>query len=231
MKQLLTLLLAFLATSAMAAPPTPPVLALLPVLAPSGLADFVGESSMKAGLLQMLANFTTYMKNDFQDCVAPNSQGEPCGCFRGENTMGSDERGVRPNADLSMVCAFLVKYGKEPPARVTLPDGVTWAALEAMAMKSLVFAYSTHKANRLKVCAGNKYWGSVSNDDHVWESSLWAMSVAYSAFFQWDKLTDAQKGYVYQLLKAECNYELERTIPWWDRASPACQDHLSDPRG
>ena len=39
------------------------------------------------------------------------------------------------------------------------------------------------------------------------------MSVAYSAFFQWDKLSDAQKNYIYQLLKAECNYELGRSIP------------------
>ena len=80
-------------------------------------------------------------------------------------------------------------------------------------MKSLVFAYSTHKANKLKVCSGGNYWGSVSNADHIWESSLWAMSVAYSAFFQWDKLSDAQRNYIYQLLKAECNYELERSIP------------------
>ena len=172
--------------------------------------DFVAESQMKRGLLQMLARFAEYMKNDFQDCVAPNSEGEVCGCFRGENTMGNDERGVRPNADLSMICAFLVKYGK---GRVELPQGVTWADLETMAMKSLVFAYSTHKANKLKVTAGNKYWGSTSASDAVWESSLWAMSVAYSAFFQWEKLTEKQRGYIYQLLKAECNYELERTIP------------------
>ena len=172
--------------------------------------DFVGESQMKADLLQMLANFATYLKNDFQDCQWPNSIDEVCGCFRGENTMGNNEQGVRPNADLSMICAFLVKYGK---GKVTLPDGVTWDDLEAMAMKSLVFAYSTHKANKLKVCSGGNYWGSVSNADHVWESSLWAMSVAYSAFFQWDKLSEAQKGYIYELLKAECNYELERTIP------------------
>lgn len=90
---------------------------------------------------------------------------------------------------------------------------MTWTDLQDMARKSLVFAYSTHKANRLKVCAGNNYWGSTSTADHVWESSLWAMSVAYSAFFQWDELTDAQKGYVKALLKAECNYELGRTIP------------------
>ena len=173
-------------------------------------ADFVAENEMKGDLLQMLANFATYLKNDFQECAAPNSQGELCGCFKGENTMANDERGVRPNADLSMICAFLVKYGK---GRVTLPNGVTWEKIEDMAMKSLVFAYSTHKANKLKVCSGNNYWGSTSTSDAVWESSLWAMSVAYSAFFQWDKLTDPQKDYIYKLLKAECNYELNRSIP------------------
>ena len=174
------------------------------------LADFVGETQMKSDLLQMLANFATYLKNDFQDCQWPNSIDEVCGCFKGENTMANDERGVRPNADLSMICAFLVKYGK---GKVTLPQGVTWDDLETMAMKSLVFAYSTHKANKLKVCSGGNYWGSTSTSDAVWESSLWAMSVAYSAFFQWDKLSDAQKNYIYQLLKAECNYELYRSIP------------------
>ena len=174
-------------------------------------AAFVGEQQMKDGLLQMLANFATYLKDDFQECVEPNSRGELCGCFKGENTMGSDERGVRPNADLSMICAFLVKYGQ--PRQVRLPAGVTWNDLQTMAMKSLVFAYSTHKANRLKVCAGNRYWGSTDTNDVAWESSLWAMSVAYSAFFQWERLSAAQRDCIYQLLKAECNYELNRAIP------------------
>lgn len=174
-------------------------------------ADFVNEADMKADLLQMLANFSRYMVDDFQECTAPNSINEACGCFKGENTMANDERGVRPNADLSMVCAFLVKYGK--PANVKLPAGVTWEKIEDMALKSLVFAYSTHKANKLKVCKGNNYWGSTSTSDAVWESSLWAMSVAYSAYFQWDELSEKQKGYIYSLLKAECNYELYRSIP------------------
>lgn len=173
-------------------------------------AAFVDEAAMQADLLQMLANFSTYMKNDYEECVAPNSKGEDCGCFKGENTMANDERGVRPNADLSMICAFLVKYGRD---KVTLPEGVTWTDLETLARKSLVFAYSTHKANKYKVCKGNNYWGSTSNNDHVWESSLWAMSVAYSAFFQWDKLTDTDRNAVKALLKAECQYELERSIP------------------
>lgn len=171
---------------------------------------FIPEEEMKDSILQMLANFSLWMKNDFQPCVAPNSIGEACGCFRGENTMANDERGVRPNADLSMICAFLTKHAKD---KVSLPNGVTWEDLEEMAMHSLVFAYSTHKANRLKVCKGNNYWGSTSKDDYTWESSLWAMSVAYSAYFQWNKLSEEQKGYIYALLKAECNYELERSIP------------------
>ena len=173
--------------------------------------DFVSESTMKQDLLQMLADFSTYMVNDWQECEYPNDLGEACGCFKGENTMANDERGVRPNADLSMICAFLVKYGK--PTNVKLPDGVSWERLEELARKSLVFAYSTHKANKLKVCKGNNYWGSTSKSDAVWESSLWAMSVAYSAFFQWQSLTGEQKYYIHNLLRAECNYELERTIP------------------
>ena len=172
--------------------------------------QFVDEATMKGDLMNMLAKFSKYLKNDFQDCAAPNSVNEVCGAFKCNSTMQNNEDGVRSNADLSMISAFLVKYGKD---KVTLPEGVTWDDLEKMAMKSLVFAYSTHKANKLKTCSGNNYWGSTSGSDYVWESSLWAMSVAYSAYFQWNKLSDKQKGYIEKLLKAECNYELNRTIP------------------
>ena len=172
--------------------------------------DFVEESRMKDDILQMLADFALYLKNDFQNCEYTNSIGEECGAFKCNSTMNSNEDGVRSNADLSMICAFLVKYAE---GKVNLPEGVTWDDLRTMARKSLIFSYSTHKANRLKVCAGGAYWGSTSASDYVWESSLWAMSVAYSAFFQWESLTEAQRQYVYALLKAECNYELERSIP------------------
>ncbi len=172
--------------------------------------DFVAETDMQDDLMRMLAAFSKYIKNDYQACDSPNSLNEACGCFMGENTMANDEKGVRTNADLSMISAFLVRYGR---GKVTLPEGVTWEDLEMMARNSLVFAYSTHKANKLKTCKGGNYWGSVSNSDHVWESSLWAMSVAYSAFFQWDKLSETQKGYIRAMLIAECNYELERSIP------------------
>lgn len=172
---------------------------------------FVGEDVMMDDLLRMLARFSSYVVADYQECEEPNSRGEKCGCFKGESTMKSNEAGVRTNADLSMICAFLVKYAQ--PKDVALPSGITYQMLKQYAMKSLVFAYSTHKANKLKICADGKYWGSVSTDDYVWESSLWAMSVAYSAFFQWNDLTVQQREYIRNLLVAECQYELQRTIP------------------
>ena len=177
---------------------------------------FVPESEMMNDLLKMLARFTPYMKKYWFQCASPNSINESCGFFYNtENgtspSCPNGEKGVRPNADLSMIAAFLVKYAK--PAGIALPDGITYDLLEEYAMKSLVYAYSTHKANKLKVCSGNNYWGSTSTSDAVWESSLWAMSVAYSAYFQWDKLSDAQKNYIYAMLKAECNYELNRSVP------------------
>ena len=126
---------------------------------------FVAEPSLKDSLMQMLTTFSQYIEKDYlyiDDRYA---------CFKGENTMGNDERGVRTNADLSMICAFLSRYGK-------------CQQLDSMAMKTLRFAIDSHKAVKKTSCKGNRYWGSVSKNDHQWESSLWAMSVAYSAFFQ-----------------------------------------------
>ena len=97
----------------------------------------IGEQQMQDSLLQMLARFTTYMKADFQLCQEPNSVGEACGCFRSNNTMRSNEDGVRSNADMGMVCAFLCKYAR---GKAVLPQGVSWDDVEQMAMKSLVFA-------------------------------------------------------------------------------------------
>ena len=172
---------------------------------------YVCEDVMMDDLLKMLARFSSYVVADYQECEEPNNRGERCGCFKGESTMKSNEAGVRTNADLSMICAFLVKYAQ--PKGVALPSGITYQMLKEYAMESLVFAYSTHKANKLKICADGRYWGSVSVNDNVWESSLWAMSVAYSAFFQWDDLTAKQREYIRNLLVAECQYELQRTIP------------------
>lgn len=172
---------------------------------------FVCEDVMMDDLLKMLALFSSYVVNDYQECTEANSLGEACGCFKGESTMRSNEAGVRTNADLSMICAFLVKYAQ--PKDIALPSGVTYKMLQKYAMRSLTFAYSTHKANKLKKCEGGDYWGSVSAKDNVWESSLWAMSVAYSAYFQWEYLNPKQRQYIKKLLVAECQYELLRPVP------------------
>lgn len=172
--------------------------------------EFVAEPQMKDNILQMLADFTPYMRDNWQSIGDNNSAGSPLGVFKGENTMGNNEQGVRHNADFSMICAFLVKYAQ---GKVTLPDGITWDNLKDWGARSLNYAYSTHKANKLYACKNNSYWGSTGKNDNQWESSLWAMSVAYSAFFQWNTLTDAQKSAIEKMLEAECNYELERSIP------------------
>lgn len=172
--------------------------------------EFVTETDMKAGLLQMLADFTPYMKANWQSIEEKDSEDRSLGVFKGENTMGNNEQGVRHNADFSMICAFLVKYGQ---GSVTLPTGITWQDLRDMAAKSLNYSLATHKANRLYPCKNNGYWGSTAVGDSQWESSLWAMSVAYSAFFQWSELDAGQRKDVERLLEAECDYELERDIP------------------
>ncbi len=172
--------------------------------------EFVSEEEMMNDLLQMVANSMRYAKNIWYDCVATNSVNETCGYFKANSAGNSNEDGVRTNADFSMLCAFLYKYAQ---GKVTLPTGVTWTDVKNMAMKSLVFGYSTHKANKLKITSNNAYWGSTSTSDNVWESSLWAMSLAYSSHFLADELTATQKNYIYKMIKAECNYELYRNIP------------------
>lgn len=186
----------------------PVIIALCLLFASSATRAAVSPTFDEA--LQMLADFTPYLYNSYQTINERNTKDEPMATFRGENTMGNNEQGVRHNADLSMICAFLCKYAK---GKVVLPEGISWDSLATMAMHTLTYSYSTHKANRLFPCKGGQYWGSVSERDHAWESSLWAMSVAYSAFFQWDKLNAQQRDYIYKMLKAECNYELERSIP------------------
>ena len=172
--------------------------------------EFVDEATMQQDLLQMLAGLMTYARNIWYDCVAPTDKGETCGFFKGHSAGQNNEDGVRTNADFSMICAFLHQYGK---GKVDLPAGITWKDIKEMAVKSLVFGYSTHKANKFKTTSNNAYWGSVSTADHIWESSLWTMSLAYASHFLRDELSDTQKSYIYNMIKAECDYELQRSIP------------------
>ena len=172
--------------------------------------QFVPETEMMQDLLQMLTNHLPYMKSLYTPCASPNSKGEDCGFFKDTEGSNNDEKVVRPNADFSMVCAFLCKYAQ---GKATLPEGITWNEVKEMALKSLIWGYSSHKANKFKVTSRNAYWGSVSTSDYTWESSLWTMSLCYAAHFLADELTDAQRTYIYNMVKAECNYELGRSIP------------------
>ncbi len=172
--------------------------------------DFVAEPQMLDDLMAMLARFSEYATGLYEPLPDLGSAKQAWGIFRSNSTRKANEDGVRTNADLSMVCAFLYKYGKD---KVSLPKGIEWNDIHTMALGSLRFAVGSHKAVRLAACKDNKYWGSTSATDNQWESSLWAMSVAYAACFLWDDLTKKERQNVYKLLKAECQYELERSIP------------------
>lgn len=165
---------------------------------------------MMDGFLRCLARFSEYLVADFVPCDSLNRRREKRGFFKSRLNKPSAVDGVRTNADMSMLCAFLVKYAK--PLGVGLPEGVSYDMLEEMARHSLVHAYSTHKAVRLRRCADGLYWGSVNAKKAVWESPLWAFSVAWSAFFQWDSLSSRQKESVYKLLKAECHSALQAKV-------------------
>ncbi len=171
---------------------------------------FVPEAEMMQDLLQMLTDHLVYMKSRYTPCVSPTSVGEDCGFFKDTEGSNNDEKVVRPNADFSMICAFLWKYAQ---GKTTLPAAITWDEVKEMAMKSLIWGYASHKANKQKVTSRNAYWGSTSTGDNTWESSLWAMSLCYAAHFLKDELTDDQRARIYNMVKAECNYELGRSIP------------------
>lgn len=170
---------------------------------------FVSEAEMMDDMLQMLADFTQYGKNIYTN-ASNNSQGGATGYFKANSAGNSNEDGVRTNADLSMLFAFVYKYGN---GKVTLPAGLTMDQVKDMALKSLRWGYSTHKANNLLKTTNNANWGSMSTSNNQWESSLWTMSLAYAAHFLADELTQAEKDCIYKMIVAECEYELQRTVP------------------
>ncbi len=170
--------------------------------------DFLGEQQMKSRCLAMLSRFMPYVKSIYKD-AGKNKEGEPCGYFMARNSGQSNEDGVRTNADLAMVTAFVWRYGQDN--LTALPEGIGYDDLERMATRALNYALSTHRSNQLKACTDKKYWGT--KDMHYqWESSLWALSVTLAAHFL-NKTEGREGALLRQLLAAEADYELTRKVP------------------
>ncbi len=164
---------------------------------------FVPENQMMDGILQMMAKFSPYLVKNFVDEGQRNTERVPVGGFKSMLTMTSDEDGIRTTSDLGLACAFLYKYGKEK--NVTLPDSISYDKIYDMAKKSLVFTYSSHRSQCLYRCKDNNYWGSSQGVFIQFESSLWAMGMAYQAYFLWDSLSTREKEHVRRVLEFECN--------------------------
>ena len=171
-------------------------------------ADYLGEPEMKHRCLTMLGRFMQYAKSIYTD-AGKNRLGDNCGFFKARNAGQSNEDGVRTNADMAMVTAFLWKYGHEND--IALPSGISYDDLQRMASRALNYALSTHRSNQLMTCTDKKYWGT-QNMHYQWESSLWSLSVTLAAHFLGK--TDGRDGeQLRKLLAAEADYELTRKIP------------------
>lgn len=163
---------------------------------------FIPEKQMMEGMLQMVADFAPYLVNNFIDEGMLNNQKIPVGGFRSQRGMTSDEDGIRTTSDLGLACAFLYKYGKAN--NITLPNSISYNKIYNMARKSLVYIYSTHRSNCLFRSSDNNYWGSSWGKYRQFESGLWAMGMAYQAYFLWDTLSDKEKECVRKVLESEC---------------------------
>ena len=170
-------------------------------------ANIISEKELKHRSMAMLARFMKYAKSIYTD-AGVNARGDSCGYFKALNAGGSDEDGVRTNADIAMTMAFVARYGKAEG--MDLPAQLTYYDLQRMAKHALTWAYSTHRANQLVVCADGKHWGS-QGGQWQWESSLWAMSVALCAHFLNAEGPMAES--VRKLIEAEADAELVRQVP------------------
>ncbi|MBR3454047.1 MAG: hypothetical protein IKH26_01870 [Bacteroidaceae bacterium] len=171
--------------------------------------DYIGENQLKSDALQMLANFMQYAKSIYTD-AGTNSAGTACGYFKANSAGQNNEDGVRTNADIAMLCAFVYKYCQ--PAGVALPSGITYNDVLSMAKKAVAYSYSTHRSTQLKKCTNNDYWGS-SGSTYVWESSLWTESLGFATWMLGNQLSATERSRIRTVIKAEADYELTRSVP------------------
>lgn len=156
------------------------------------------EAQIKEMAINLLVRHTPYA------CSVYHTDGKYSYFGNGE----SSEHGARTNADYAFICAFLYKYAP----RAVYPAGITRSLLKQMAIRAIEYSCSTHVSDRLHTCTDGKYWGS-GGDKYRWESSLWAESIGYAAWFLQGELTDTQQASVKAMLCAESDHQLTRTIP------------------
>lgn len=179
-------------------------------------ADSGNDISIKKKCLDILAKSMTYTASIYTDAGINNS-GDSCGYFKATNAGMNNEDGVRTNADMAMVCAFVYNYGKKN--HIVLPAKISYPQLRTMALKALRYAYSTHRALQLKKTTNNGYWGTSimdadgKNGGYTWESSLWCESIGMTAWLLKDCIPEKDWLGVMRIIQAEADHELTRDIP------------------
>ena len=174
-------------------------------------ADDSDDRAVERGCMESLTAFMHYATSIYCE-AGVNSLGDSIGYFRANCAGESNEDGVRTNADIAMVTAFVASEVLQ--GRATLPADISIERLKQMAVRSLHYALSTHRANATAVCTDGKHWGSAPHAQQ-WESSLWAMSVAMAWHFacQWKGCSDHDREALARLLRSEALFLLGREVP------------------
>ena len=157
-------------------------------------ADKQDDRYIQQQCLQSLRQSTVYAQQIYTE-AGTDDEGNAVGYFKAKDAGRSTEDGVRTNADMAMVCAFVWLHDRSE------------TVLRDKALKALRYATATHHANKRMKCTDGKYWGSI-NDHWQWESSLWAYSVALAAKF----LGEEQSEPVKRVLEAEADNALQRPV-------------------
>ena len=183
------------------------------------------DDTVRRECLQSLARFMAYARSIYTD-AGISSRGDSIGYFKALDAGKSTEDGVRTNADMAMVAAYVYEMGRTED--IHLPGSLTFPQLRHMAIRAFRYALATHRANRLAACTDGRYWGSeqgewkqtggkwdVEKGKWQWESSLWALSVALAGEFidQGWGLTTYDRHQLERLLASEADFQLNRPVP------------------
>ena len=183
-------------------------LSLMPMRLHASVAD---DKTIENHCMQSLISFMRYAENLYCD-AGTNACGDSIGYFRANSAGESNEDGVRTNADIAMVMAFVAAEAEQGRAR--LPQTIDKERLKQMSIRALRYAVSTHRAISTATCTDGGQWGS-SPTHHQWESSLWAMSVTLAWHFvgEWHSWCAADRESLCRLLRSEAQFLLGREVP------------------
>ncbi|KNY28892.1 discoidin domain-containing protein [Pseudobacteroides cellulosolvens] len=154
------------------------------------IADF-SENNLNEAILTSLQDHTLYSEKIYHDY----SGKIPGTGYFGSGDSGED--GIRTHNNYLLVYAFLFSENSGKLDRELLKSRI---------IAGIKYSVNTHKVGSYN-CASNGKWGL------VWESSLWTSALAYAGYLMGDELDSETREKLKNVVAAEADYNLNRTIP------------------